>query len=290
MEVKSPDIIFPNLGIKFETINEVAFSLFGIEVYWYGILIALGFTIGLILARYLAKRTNQNPEIYADYLIWGMVAAIIGARSYYVFNSWNSYKDNLLEIVRIRDGGLGFYGGLIGAVFALVVFTKVKKLNFLLIADTAAPCVFVGQIFGRIGNFMNKEAFGGYSDSLFAMAVKRTEAKYIPLEFVNNMTIYNGVEYIQVQPMFLYEMMWNFTMLVLILIYFMHKKFDGEIIALYFLFYGVGRAILEPFRTDQLLFAHTGIPISVIVSYVLIISSLVFIIYNRYRIKSMEDS
>lgn len=283
MNSSGPDIIFPNLGIEINKLNEVAFMIFGIEVYWYGILIGSGILGGLAMASFLAKRSNQDTEIYTEFLMWAIISAIVGARVYYVINSWDNYKDNILDVFKLRDGGLGFYGGLIAACITLIIFTKVKKLNFWILADTAAPGVFVGQIFGRIGNFMNKEAFGGYSDNILSMAIKRTEAKYVPDVLKDKIVEFYGTEYIQVQPMFLYEIMWNFVMLILLLLYFRKRRFDGEIFALYFFMYGIGRAWMENMRTDQLLIGHTNIPISVAVSIILVIVSVTFILIKRIQ-------
>lgn len=286
----NPEIIFPNLNIRFEELKEVAFNMpfLDIPVYWYAIFITTGMIGGLLIAMYMAKKTKQNPDIYVDFFIWAIVSAIVGARLYYVLSSWDAYKDNPVEIFMIRDGGLGFYGGVIAAVIALVVFTKVKKVNFWVLADTASVGIFVGQIFGRLGNFMNKEAFGGFTDNLFAMAIRTDAAKYIPAELRDTLVMIDGAEYLQVQPTFMYEIVWNILMLTIVLFYFKKRRFNGEIFALYFLLYGIGRAWIEPMRTDQLMIGDTGIPLSVFVSLLFIVISLAFIIFNRLRAKKLD--
>lgn len=286
MKMNSPEIIFPNLGIEFGKVNEVAFSLFGIDIYWYGIFICFGFIGGWGLVSSLAKKTKQDPNIYAEFLIWAMISAIVGARAYYVLSSWDEYKDNLLGIFKIRDGGLAVYGGVIMSCIALAIFTKIKKLNFWMLADTASVGVFVGQILGRMGNFFNKECFGGYSDGLFAMAIKKTDAKYVPDVLMDKLVLINGIEYLQVHPMFLYEMTWNIVMLLLVLLYFNRRRFNGEIFALYFLLYGLGRVWIESMRTDQLLIGNTDIPISVVMSIIFIVTSLTFIVVGRKKAKA----
>lgn len=283
MKINAPDIIFPNLGIEFHKVNDVAFKFFGIEVYWYGIFICLGFMGGWGLVSLLAKKTKQDPDIYGEFLIWAMISAIIGARAYYVLSSWDEYKDNLLDIFMLRDGGLAVYGGVLMACVALVVFKKVKKLNFWILADTGSVGIFVGQIFGRMGNFFNKECFGGYSDGLFAMAIKKSEAKFVPAVLKDKLVTINGLEYLQVHPTFLYEMLWNIVMLALVLIYFKRRRFNGEIFALYFLLYGLGRVWIETLRTDQLLLGNTNLPTSVVVSILLIVASLTFIVIGRKK-------
>lgn len=285
---KAPEIIFPNIGIEIDEINEVAFSLFGLEVYWYAIFICTGIIGGWALASIIAKKTKQDPDIYSEFLIWAMISAIIGARIYYVLPEWDSYKDNLWEVFNLRNGGLGLYGGVLAACLALFIFTKVKKLNFWVLADTGSVGIFVGQIFGRMGNFMNKEAFGGHTDGLFAMAIKKSDVKYIPEVLRDTILQINGVEYLQVHPMFLYEMTWNLVMLILVLLYFKRRRFNGEIFALYFLLYGIGRAWMETMRTDQLIIGNTGVPLSVVVSILLVTISLAFIIVKRRQAKALN--
>lgn len=284
--MREPDIVFPNLGIEFQNIDPVAFTLFGIEVYWYGLIIVTGVIAGLLIAQYRAKQSGQDPEIYADYLIYGLVSAIIGARAYYVLFSWDSYKDNLVEIFAFREGGLAIYGGVIGAVIALLIYTKRKKIDFWLMADTAAPGLALGQVIGRFGNFVNMEAFGGPTDNIFAMALKASKAK-IPssmLEYVGELEGFAG-NYLVVQPTFIYEASWNFVLVILLHIYTKHKKFDGEIIALYMFGYGLGRSWIEGLRTDQLIIGTTGIPVSQLLAAILVIASLIFIVVNRRKTK-----
>lgn len=284
--MKSPDIVFPNLGIEFESINPVAFQLFGIPVYWYGILIITGVFSGLMLARHRAKKDGQDPEIYSDFLIYGLLSAIIGARIYYVAFSWSEYKDNLWSILAFREGGLAIYGGVIGAVIALTVYTRVKKLSFAKLGDVAAPCLALGQVIGRMGNFMNMEAFGGPTQSLFAMGLKATKAK-IPSSMIAYIAPINGYEgnYLMVQPTFAYEALWNIALVLFISFYTKHKKFEGEIVAIYLLGYGLGRSWIEGLRTDQLLIGTSNIAVSQVLSIVLVVASSFYIFYMRRKIK-----
>jgi len=288
--MKSPDIVFPNLGIEFNSIDPVAFKLFGIEVYWYGILIITGVFAGLLLARYRAKKDGQDPEIYSDFLIYGLLAAILGARIYYVAFTWSDYKDNLWSIFAFREGGLAIYGGVIGGVIALVTYARIKHLSFARMADVAAPCMALGQVVGRMGNFMNMEAFGGTTNSLFAMGLKSSEAK-IPSSMISYIAPISGYEgnYLLVQPTFAYEAVWNIGLIIFIMIYTKHKKFQGEIVAIYLLGYGLGRSWIEGLRTDQLLFGNTTIAVSQILSVILVIGSLFYIIYMRQRVKKIGN-
>ncbi len=278
-----PEIWFPYLGIKIEKLDPVAFQIFGISVYWYGILIGLGVLAGLLVATKEAKRTGQNPEVYMDFLLYALIAAIIGARLYYVAFSWDEYKDNIMKIFATREGGLAIYGGVIGAVIAGVFYTKAKKIDFWVLADTSAPALILGQAIGRWGNFVNQEAFGGYTDSLFAMRLMKSNVYDIPQEVLNHIQILDGIEYIQVHPTFLYESLWNVGVFIFLIWYRRHKKFTGEVFMMYLLGYALGRIWIEGLRTDQLLIPHTLVPISQVVAGISIFFAIVFIIYKRKK-------
>ncbi len=287
--MRDPDIVFPNIGIEFDNIDPVAFNLFGMPIYWYGLIIVSGVMAGLFLARYRAKKFGHDPDVYSDFVIYALIAAIIGARAYYVAFSWDSYKDNLMDIFAFREGGLAIYGGVIGALSALLIYTKVKKESFWLMADIAGPGLALGQVIGRFGNFMNMEAFGGPSDGFFAMALKASKAK-IPssmLEYVGPLDGFAG-NYLVVQPTFLFEASWNLVLVILLHLYTKHKKFDGEVFMLYLLGYGIGRGWIEGLRTDQLIIGSTGIPVSQLLAIVLVAVSSVYIIYRRKKLSKEE--
>lgn len=144
-------------------------SVFGFPVAYYGIIMGCAILLGLFLAEREAKRTGQNPDTYTDLVIYAIVVSIICARAYYVIFSWDNYKDNLLSIFNLRQGGIAIYGAVIGAVLTVFVYSRVKKQSFALMLDTACIGLVAGQILGRWGNFFNREAFGGYTDGLFAM-------------------------------------------------------------------------------------------------------------------------
>lgn len=283
--MNSPDIIFPNLNLEILNIDSVAFTLFGIEVYWYGIIICMGILAGLLIATWVAKKTNQNPDIYSELLIYALIGAIIGARLYYVIFSWDQYKDNWMDIFALREGGLAIYGGIIGAAIVCVVFARVKKVNTWLLMDTGVIGLVLGQAIGRWGNFFNMEAFGGYTQNLFAMAIKVTDAKYIPNEVYEKVLTINDTAYIQVHPTFLYESIWCLMVLAFLLFYLKRKQFDGEIFYLYLIGYGLGRVWIEGLRTDQLLLAHLNIPVSQILSAILIVGATICILVKRRKTK-----
>lgn len=289
--MQQPDIVFPNLGIEFANIDPVAFRVFGIEVYWYGLIIVTGVLAGLLLARYRAKQAGQDPEIYSDYLIYGLLSAIICARIYYVVLSWDSYSDNIIDVFAFREGGLAFYGGVIGAIGSLIVYTKVKKINFFEMADIAAPGLAIGQAIGRMGNFVNMEAFGGHTtESIFAMGLKASKAK-IPssmIQYVAPIQGYDG-NYLLVQPTFAFEAVWNLVLVVFLHKYTKHKKFNGEVLALYLLGNGLGRSWIEGLRTDQLIIGNTGIPASQLLAAILVVGSIAFIIIRRRQVKGSSS-
>lgn len=279
----TPDIWFPNLGIKIQHLDKVAISIFGIPIYWYAIIIVTGMILAILLAQYHAKKEGQNPDDYWDFSIIAIIISVIFARIYYVIFSWDLYKNDLLKIFATREGGLAIYGGIIGGALTAIVFCKIKKIKLGILADIAAPSLVLGQVIGRWGNFINREAFGGYTDSLLAMRYKLEQVSYVPQAVFDKKILYNGVEYIQVQPTFLYESLWNLAVFVILMILRKYKKFDGEIFLLYILGYSLGRAWIEGLRTDQLLISN--IAISQLLSVILIFVSIILLVYNLVKSK-----
>lgn len=270
------DIRFPNLNLVLDYVG-TGITIFGFEIRFYGVMIALGFLAGLCLAQREAKRTGQDPEIYLDYLLTMVVPAIIGARAYYVIFSWDYYKENLGEIFLIRNGGLAIYGGVLAAIVTLFIFCKVRKQSPLLMADTAAMGLLAGQIIGRWGNFFNREAFGGYTDGLFAMQIPLSFfsdgriSDVLNGEILEHIVSVGGGDYIQVQPTFLYEGLWNLGVLLFLIWFRKRKTRDGQMMAIYFVGYGIGRFFIEGMRTDSLLLFGTGFRVSQCLALILII-------------------
>lgn len=201
-------IRFPHLGIVIEHLDK-SISIFGFNIAYYGIIIGIGMLCGIAMAVHEAKRTGQNPEMYYDFALCAIVSAIVGCRVYYVAFEWSYYSQHPLEILNLRQGGLAIYGGIIGGFICMVIFSKIRKASLLLMADTVAPALLIGQIIGRWGNFFNREAFGGYSDGLLAMQIRVDEAAYTTQDLMNKAVTIDGTQYIQVQPTFLYESLWN---------------------------------------------------------------------------------
>ena len=280
------DLSFVNLGITIQNLpNHI--TVFGFPIAFYGIIIGLGMLAGMAVAFSDARRRGQDPEVYLDFAIYAIFFSILGARLYYVIFSWKDYKDNLLEILNLRAGGLAIYGGVIGAVLTLIVFTKVRKQSFFSMADSGVLGLITGQIIGRWGNFFNCEAFGGYTENLFAMRIKKSlvAPARISQQLKAHEIVENGVAYIQVHPTFFYESVWNLCVLAFMLWYRKHKRFEGEMLWIYFLGYGLGRVWIEGLRTDQLKLPGTGLAVSQLLSAILVVVSAGVICYRRRHLK-----
>ena len=220
---------------------------------------------------------------------YGVIAGIAGARIYYVIFSWDMYKDNLLDIFNLREGGLAIYGGIIAAVISVLVLARIKHLSAPQIFDTVAMALLNGQMLGRWGNFFNREAFGGYTDSLFAMrlpldAVRSSDVTEQMRQHIQRI---DGVSYIQVHPTFLYESFWCMIVLILLFVYRRHKKYEGELFLLYLFGYGLGRVWIEGLRTDQLLLPGVGIAVSQLLAGVIVVGTGAALLYLRKNHKKI---
>ena len=280
-------IYFPHLGIFLEHVGK-SFYVFGFEIAYYGCTMALGILVGYLLAAREAKRTGQNQEDYLDMLLYAVIFALVGARIYYVVFSWDNYKNDLLSIFNLRQGGLAIYGGIIGAFLTVYFFTKKRKLSYTKMLDTACVGLVAGQIIGRWGNFFNREAFGDYCDGLFAMqlpvsAVRKGE---ITQKMWENLQTIGGIDFIQVHPTFLYEGLWNLGVLLFLYWYRDRKKFQGELVLWYLTLYGAGRFWIEALRTDQLLIPGIGFPVSQLLGAVLALAGLLAIFAGHQKHKN----
>lgn len=278
------DLKFVNLGITIEHMVS-SVNVFGFRIAFYGIIIGIGMLLGIMLAAWDAEDRGLGEDVIYDHVFWVIVIGIMGARLYYVFFQWDAYKDDLLQILNLRAGGLAIYGGVIAGLITLYVLCRRKKLSFLDVADSLILAVLVGQILGRWGNFFNCEAFGRYTESLFAMRIRKAIVNPIMIdaELLEHLIIENGTEYIQVHPTFLYESFWNFCLLTFLLWYRKRKKFTGEIFLLYLCGYGLGRCIIEGLRTDSLLIPGTGIAVSQLLAGTCFVVSLFLILLGRKR-------
>ena len=278
------DIRVVHLGI---TINHLksSISVFGFRIAFYGIIIGIGMLAGLWIAQSDAKRRGQDPELYLDFALYAIICSIIGARLYYVIFEWDYYKNNLLQIFNLRAGGLAIYGGVIAGTITMIVYTRMKKVSFFSMADTGVLGLVTGQIIGRWGNFFNCEAFGGYTDSLLAMRIRRAlvNDNMLNADVLNHRIVENGVEYIQVHPTFFYESCWNLCLLLFMLWFRRYKKYDGQMLWIYLFGYGIGRFWIESLRTDQLILFGTGLPVSQALSLVLILVAAGNLIWRGYQ-------
>ena len=281
------EISFPNLGIYLKNVGK-SIDLFGIEIAYYGIIIGTAILLGFWIAAREAKRTGQNPENYLDMGIIGVIAGIVGARLYYVIFWWDMYKDNLLDIFNLREGGLAIYGGVIAAVISVLVLAKVKHLSAPQIFDTIAMALLNGQMLGRWGNFFNREAFGGYTDSLFAMRLPldAVRSSDVTEQMRRHIERIDGVSYIQVHPTFLYESLWCMVLLIILFAYRKHKKYEGELFLMYLFGYGLGRFWIEGLRTDQLLLPGVGIAVSQLLAGAIVVGTGAAMLYLRKKHKN----
>lgn len=293
------DIRFPGLGVVLHNLKN-GFTIFGIEVKFYGIIIAFGFLAAYIIVSKEAKRTGQNDELYLDYALWLIIPSIIGARLYYIIFSWRDYfqagkgfKDTLIDIINIRNGGLAIYGGIIAGVIVTILFARKRKVSFPLMADTISMGLLIGQIMGRWGNFFNREAFGEYTDSIFAMCIPvdyfsenaslngLVSSGVITQKMAEHVVTIDGMHWISVHPTFLYESLWNLALLILIMVYRKHKKFDGELFLMYLWGYGLGRVWIEGLRTDSLMISGLNIRVSQLLAAVCVLAASVVLVKKR---------
>ena len=284
-------INFPNLGIHLDNVGQ-SFTVFGFEIAYYGIAVVVGMIMGLFIMTREAKRLGEDGDKYWDMGIILLIAGVVGARIFYVIFAWDNYKGNLLGIFNLRQGGLAIYGGIIGAIVAVFIYGKVQKISFPRMLDCVAPGLLIGQIIGRWGNFFNREVFGGYTNNIFAMQLPVSavrEQSEITQQMWDNLVNISGTDFIQVHPTFLYEGLWNLGIFILLWLYRKHKRFDGEVVALYLIGYGIGRFWIEAVRTDQLFIPGTNIPVSQVISAIFIVAALGIIIKNIKNSKKSQD-
>lgn len=260
-------IQFPNLGINLDYVGE-SIQIFGFEITFFGLIIALGMLLGLGFVILEAKRCGENKDEYLEMMIISLLFGVIGARLLYVACSWNLYKGNIVQIFNIRNGGLCFYGGLFGGMLGAAIYCGVRRKPFMQMADTASMGIIVAQIIGRWGDFFNRESFGEYTNSIFAMqlplsAVRSSEVTSAMRE---NLETIGGTSYIQVHPTFFYESAWCLLLFLLMLVWKRKKCFQGQVFLRYLAGYGLGRFVIEYLRTDKLLIPGTSIGISQLIS------------------------
>lgn len=273
-------VYFPDLGIKMTAGNVAVRGEdmkrifgFGKDIYWYGIIIALGFILAVYYAMRRSKKFGVTQDNVLDMLFFAVPLAVVGARLYYCFGVWEKYSADPISILYIWKGGLAIYGGVIGAVIGVFIFSRVKKVPVRPMLDLGAMGLLIGQSIGRWGNFMNREAHGGVYDGFLKMGIE---------------TYAGSGEYTFYHPTFLYESLWNALGFIVLHFYSKRRKFDGEVFLLYVAWYGLGRAWIEGMRTDSLM-AFGTIRISQIVAIVSCFVAVCLIVYMHKRKTSDTD-
>lgn len=279
-------VYFDGLGIDFD-LPSVAFSVFGYDIHWYGIVIAFGFALAVLYGGRKAYKWKMSLDGMTDVLLWGTLFGIICARLYYVAFEWDYYSAHLNEIPAIWNGGLAIYGGIIGALIGGAIGCKTGKINFFNLLDLGALGLLIGQGIGRWGNFFNQEAFGTNTDTaLFRMWSPKIRDT---LEMSSATLAQKGVTVdpnTPVHPTFLYESVWcllSFLVLHIVVTYF--RKFKGEIFMMYGVLYGLERMIVEGMRTDSLYIGSTNIRVSQLLSAVIAAVALAALVYFFVRLK-----
>ena len=265
--MRDATISFPLLG-DWSIDPSASFTLFGRTFYWYGVIIAVGFILAMLYCARHCRRCGIEPDTLYDFLIWMIPLAIIGARLYYVIFQWSDYRGHPIDALKIWEGGLAIYGGVIAGLLTGIVWCRKKKIPFGAMADVCAPGLLIGQCIGRWGNFINREAFGRETTAFSRMGLT------LP-----------GRETVYVHPTFLYESLWNLMILILMLVYRKHKKFEGEICLLYFGGYGLGRFWIEGIRTDTLFIPGTTLAVSQVLSLCMVIFAVVTDVVVRIRLE-----
>ncbi len=278
-------VTFPSLGIEVPVSAE-AFEIFGIKVHWYGLIIASGVLLAIIVTYYLTKhypKVEKDPFI--DVVLVSVICGFIGARIYYVIFSLDMYKDNWIKVFYFWEGGLGIYGGVIGALIAAVITCRIRKVDIPSFVDLGAIGLFIGQAMGRWGNFFNQEAFGDNTTSLFGMTSDKISA-YLERNQASLEAMGTVVDpSLPVHPTFLYESVWCFIGLIIALTMVKRRKFNGQVFAFYIAWYSFGRFFIEGLRTDSLMIGP--LKASQIVAVVGVIAGIVIFILGNKRAKTL---
>lgn len=278
LALEKETISFPKLGWNLK-ISNVAFTIFGIEVYWYGLLIASAVALGLILGMKQCRKHGMTPDLLTDFCLLALPMAFIGARLYYVVCEWNvyhkdSFKQTFDEVINIRNGGLAIYGGVLGAILAVFIMCKLRKIPMATVLDFAIVYIPLGQAIGRWGNFFNQEAFGSTTTLPWGMT-SSTISRYLSA----NCPTLDPTK--PVHPTFLYESIATIIIFILLMVIRSKSKRPWTTVSCYCIFYGVVRFFLEGLRTDSLYIANTGLRTSQVLSLILVVFGLMMITLAR---------
>lgn len=277
---------FPKLGLEF-TLNKTAFTIFGLDIQWYAVLISLGAALAFVYIVSKSREHGLHPDNVLDCILGGMIGGIIGARLFYVIFQWDLYKDNLIDIFNTRQGGLAIYGGLIGGILVGYFICKWRKVKFFPIIDLVGLGFLIGQCIGRWGNFVNIETFGSNTNLPWGMTSNGVQY-YLSSVQQELSAIGVTVDPTQpVHPCFLYESLWCALGFFILNAYRKKRKFDGEIFLMYLAWYGAGRFFIESLRTDSLLAG--SVRISQLLSAIFCVIAIIVIIVIRGQIKRSND-
>ena len=260
--------------------DRVFLSMGPINIYWYSVLIVVSIVIGMYFSLKQADKNGLGKDFLYDMIFYLIPVGIIGARTYYVIFNFSLFKDNLLDIFKVWEGGLAIYGVVIASIIFIIFYCKKKNKNMLLTLDTLVPYLILGQAIGRWGNFINKEAHGAIT------SYEYLKSMYLPNFIIEGMYI-NGSYYI---PTFLYESLWCLLGFIILLIIRKKNKYKnkGLLLFSYFIWYGVGRFFIEGLRTDSL---YLGLfRVSQLVSIVLILIGIIGIIYIVRRDRKCKNT
>ncbi|NMB30971.1 MAG: prolipoprotein diacylglyceryl transferase [Clostridiales bacterium] len=273
---------FPKLGLEI-TLDKVAFSIGGLHIYWYGIIITAGILIAAAYGLSQTKKYGLDPNRVIDTVMGGLIGAYVGARLYFVLFSLSEY-DSFIDVINVRDGGLAIYGGIIGAVIVGGIISRIRKLKFPPMLDIAGLGFLIGQSIGRWGNFVNREAFGKNTDLPWGMTSK--DIQYYLTQNKSTIAADNDIivdPFKAVHPTFLYESIWCAIGFIILHFYSKKRKFDGEVFLMYIAWYGAGRFFIEGLRTDSLMLGK--IRVSQLLAGISVIASIALIFFIRSRIK-----
>lgn len=281
---------FPNLGFLFEYEDRI-FSVLGFDITIYGILMAVSLLIGLGMILLCARWQKLNLNLCLGASISALVGGVIGGRLYYIAFSWSQFSGKSWKILcDIRSGGISIYGAILGGVLVAALFCRLSRTSFWKMADIVCMGLLSGQIIGVWGNFFNREAFGEYTDSLFAMGLPMdsVQKSAVTKLMKQHLVTFRDMDYIQVHPLFFYESIWCLLLLLILLLYTWRKKFEGEIFLRYLAGYGLGKCVIEWLRTDKLYIPKTKIPVSLLVSAALFLICGIVATVRRILSKKRE--
>ena len=271
-------IRFPGLKLVLDYVPR-SFEVFGFEITIYGILIAAGMLLGIFFAVLEARRSHEDADACLDLAIITLITGVIGARLLYVAFSWSLYKNDPGQILNVRSGGMMFYGALLGGVIGGAVYCHIRRKSFWQMADIACMGVLIGQIIGKWGSFFNRESFGEYANNALSMQLPLTavRAGEVTTKMRENLETVGGSACILVQPLFLYESLWCLFLLLVLTMHLRKKVFQGEIFLRYLAGYGLGRTVIQWFRTDKIFFPGTEIDVSLVISGILFVVCTVIV-------------